>query len=85
MSGKRRMCINTGIQHCDLDWTIWSSASVNLMRQRQVDLFRRPLGDVRSMVATRTPGVTGAPGVAASLWWCGNKVWFNEEDTRIVR
>jgi hypothetical protein len=85
MSGKCRMRgINTGIQDRDLDRTIWSSTFIKLMRQRQMDFFWRPLSDVRSIVATCTPGIAGAPGVSASLWWCGNEIWFNEENTRVT-
>src|SRR6185503_2191647 len=55
---------NAGVQNRDFDRTIWSSASVYLMCQRQMNLFRCPLPHVCSVVAADTPGKTNAPGYA---------------------
>src|ERR1044072_2993722 len=77
--------INASVKDRDSDWPVWSSASVNLMRQRQVNLFRRPLRHECSVVATNTPGVADAPSVATTHRRFRNEVWFNENDTRITR
>src|SRR5215208_3054257 len=77
--------INTGVQNCDFDRTVWSDAPVNLMSQRQVNLFGRPLRYERSVVAADAPGVAYAPGIAATDGWRGNKIRFNKNNPRIAR
>jgi hypothetical protein len=86
------MClVDAGVQNGDLDWAIWSDATIDLMCAIQVDRLWRPLRDVCSIVAAHTPrianapGITDAPRVAATNRWFENEVWFNENDTRILR
>src|SRR6185503_19324195 len=86
MSRKRWMLrINAGIQNCDFYRTVWSGASVNLMSLRQVNLFRRPLGNKRSIVAPDAPDVAYAPDVSATDGWHDDEIWFNENNPRIIR
>src|SRR5688572_33189756 len=85
MSGERRMCrIHTGVEHRDFDWTIWSCPSVNLMRERQVNLFGRPLRYEHSVIATDAPGVTNAPRVAAANGRFRNVIWFDKSNARVA-
>src|SRR5687768_7869703 len=85
MSGERRMCgIHTGVEHRDFDWTIRSSPSVNLMRERQVNLFRRPLRYEHSVIASDAPGVTNAPRVTAAYGRFRNVIWFDKSNARVA-
>src|SRR5215212_191214 len=77
--------INAGVQNCYFDRTVWSGASVNLMSQREVNLFWRPLRCERSGVAPNAPDVAYAPDVTATDGWYDNEIWFNENDPRIMR
>ena len=77
--------VEAGIEHRDLDWTIWPNASVNLQRSREVNLLRRPLRHVRTCITTDTPRIADAPRVAATNWWLGNVVRLNKDDARIMR
>src|SRR5215211_2932080 len=81
----RMVHINSGVENCDFDRTLWSGASVYLMCQRQVNRFWRPLRHVCSVVATNTPGKAYAPGKAITDRRFRNEVRFNEEDARIIR
>src|SRR6185369_1189694 len=77
--------IYAGIEHGDLDWTIWPNAAIDLLRDREVDFLRRPLRDEFSGVAADAPGVTDAPGIAAANRRFGDVVGFDEDDARIMR
>src|ERR671918_886251 len=86
MSCKCRMRrIDTGVQNRDLDRTVWSNSSVNLMGPREVNLFRRPLRHKRIEVAPHTPDVPDAPDVAATDGWYDDEIWFNEINSGITR
>src|SRR5918996_5770953 len=77
--------INAGVQNCYLDRTVWSNAPVDLMRQRQANLFRRPLRHVRSEVAAHAPCVADTPRVPSTFRWFRNEVRFDENDARVMR
>src|SRR5215208_728141 len=81
-----RMCrIDAGVQNCDFDRTVWSDALVDLVCQRQVNLFWRPLRHESSVVTANTPGVADAPGIATTNRRFRHEIRFNENDPRIMR
>src|SRR5687768_17464476 len=84
-SGKCNMVrIDARIENRNSDRAVRPSSSVDLMSQRQVNLFWCPLRDEHSVVAPDAPGIAYAPCVATTDGWCGNKIRLNKHNPRII-